>query len=120
MCSSDLCTVFDCTLRELLTNPATRSIAEGCAKEVYALGLAKGIQWSFDDSADYIAAFAAKMPDARPSMLLDHHARRVSEIGAINGMVVTLGKQLDIPTPYNEVLTAVIRQREETFIKEQS
>ena len=109
------CTVFDCTLGELLTNPATRSIAEGCAKEVYALGLAKGIQWSFDDSADYIAAFAAKMPDARPSMLLDHHARRVSEIGAINGMVVTLGKQLDIPTPYNEVLTAVIRQREETF-----
>lgn len=114
------CTVFDCTLGELLANPTTRSISEGCAKEVYALGLAKGIQWSFGDSAGYIAAFAAKMPDARPSMLLDHHARRVSEIDAINGMVVTLGKQLSIPTPYNEVLTAVIRQREEAFIQEQS
>ena len=52
------------------------------------------------------------MPDARPSMLLDHEARRVSEIDAINGMTVTLGKQLNIPTPYNEVLTAVIRKRE--------
>jgi 2-dehydropantoate 2-reductase len=110
------CTVFDCTLGELLANPVTRSISEGCAREVYTLGLAKGIQWTFDDSAEYIAAFAAKMPDARPSMLLDHYARRPSEIDAINGMTVTLGKQLDIPTPYNEVLTAVIKQREEAFI----
>lgn len=109
------CTVFDCTLGELLANPVTQSIAVGCAREVYALGLAKGIQWAFDDSAEYIAAFAAKMPDARPSMLLDHHAGRVSEIDAINGMVVTLGEQLSIPTPYNEVLTAVIRQREKEF-----
>jgi ketopantoate reductase len=28
---------------------------------------------------------------------------------------VELDKQLGIPTPYNEVLTAVIRQREATF-----
>jgi 2-dehydropantoate 2-reductase len=56
------------------------------------------------------------MPDARPSMLLDHHARRPSEIDAINGMTVTLGRQMNIPTPYNEVLTAVIKQREEEFI----
>lgn len=110
------CTVFDCTLGELLENPATENIARGCAKEVYALGLAKGIKWAFDDTDEYIAAFAAKMPDARPSMLLDHHARRVSEIDAINGMAVELGKQLGIPTPYNEVLTAVIRQREEAFV----
>ena len=60
------------------------------------------------------------MPDARPSMLLDHHAHRASEIDAINGMAVELGKQLNISTPYNQVLTAVIRQREEAFIKEQT
>ncbi len=114
------CTVFDCTLGELLASPVTKNIAQGCAREVYTLGLAKGIQWSFDDSAEYIAEFAAKMPDARPSMLLDHQARRVSEIDAINGMVVTLGKQLNIPTPYNEVLSAVIRQHEAAFIEEQS
>jgi len=110
------CTVFDCTLGELLANHVTENIARGCAREVYALGLAKGIKWAFDDTDKYIAAFAAKMPDARPSMLLDHHARRVSEIDAINGMAVELGKQLEIPTPYNEVLTAVIRQREEAFV----
>jgi ketopantoate reductase len=30
-------------------------------------------------------------------------------------MVVELGKQLGIPTPYNEVLSAVIRHREAGF-----
>ena len=110
------CTVFDCTLGELLSNPVTENIARGCAREVYALGLAKGIEWAFDDVHEYIATFAAKMPDARPSMLLDHHARRVSEIDAINCMATELGKQLKIPTPYNDVLTAVIRQREEAFV----
>ncbi len=109
------CTVFDCTLGELLANPATESIAQGCAREVYTLGQAKGISWTFDDSDEYIAAFAAKMPEARPSMLLDHNAHRPSEIDAINGMVVELGKQLDIPTPYNEVLSAIIRKKEKSF-----
>jgi 2-dehydropantoate 2-reductase len=69
----------------------------------------------FDDPIEYITAFGHKMPDARPSMLLDHHAKRPSEIDAINGMAVELGQQLGIPTPYNQVLTAVIRQREAGF-----
>jgi len=109
------CTVFDRTLGELMADPASWSIAQGCALEVFALGQAKNIAFTFDDPIDYVTAFARKMLDARPSMLLDHHARRPSEIDAINGMVVELGQQLDIATPYNEVLSAVIRQREADF-----
>jgi len=110
------CTVFDYTLGELMANPATWSIAQGCALEVYALGQARDIAFTFDDPIEYVTAFGHKMPDARPSMLLDHYAERPSEIDAINGMVVELGQQLGIPTPYNEVLTAVIRQREAGFV----
>ncbi|HUV23317.1 MAG TPA: 2-dehydropantoate 2-reductase [Gammaproteobacteria bacterium] len=109
------CTVFDRTLGELMADPASWAIAQGCALEVQALGKARNIAFNFDDPIETITAFGNKMPDARPSMLLDHHARRPSEIDAINGMVVELGKQLGIPTPYNEVLTAVIRQREANF-----
>ncbi len=109
------CTVFDRTLGELMADPVTWSIAQGCALEVLALGNAKNVAFTFDNPIEYITAFGNKMPDARPSMLLDHHARRPSEIDAINGMAVELGKQLDIPTPYNELLTAVIRQREAEF-----
>jgi 2-dehydropantoate 2-reductase len=109
------CTVFDRTLGELMADPASWAIAQGCALEVQALGQARNIAFNFDDPIEYITAFGKKMPDARPSMLLDHHAKRLSEIDAINGMAVELGKQLGIPTPYNEVLTAVIRQREADF-----
>jgi 2-dehydropantoate 2-reductase len=109
------CTVFDYTLGELMADPAAWAIAKGCALEVQALGQARNIAFTFDDPLEYIEAFGNRMPDARPSMLLDHHARRPSEIDAINGMAVELGRELGIPTPYNEVLTAVIRQREAGF-----
>ena len=109
------CTVFDRTLGELMADPVSWAIAQGCAREVYALGQANHIAFSFDDPIEYVTAFGRKMPDARPSMLLDHHARRPSEIDAINGMAVELGRKLGIPTPYNEVLSAIIRQREAGF-----
>ena len=109
------CTVFDYTLGELMADPAAWAIAQGCALEVYALGRAKNIAFTFDDPLEYVEAFGNKMPDARPSMLLDHHAKRASEIDAINGMAVELGRELGIPTPYNEVLSAIIRQRERGF-----
>lgn len=109
------CTVFDYTLGELMADPAAWAVAQGCALEVYALGQAKNITFTFDDPIEYVTEFGVKMPDARPSMLLDHHAGRPSEIDAINGMAVELGQQLGIPTPYNEVLSAVIRQREAEF-----
>ncbi len=109
------CTVFDRTLGELMADESLWAIALGCAREVYALGQAKKIAFSFDDPIEYVTAFGRKMPDARPSMLLDHHARRPSEIDAINGMAVELGRRLGIATPYNEVLTAVIRDREAEF-----
>lgn len=109
------CTVFDCTLGELMADSDAWGVAQGCAREVFALGQAKNIAFDFDDPIAYVTAFGNKMPAARPSMLLDHHARRRSEIDAINGMAVELGRELGIPTPYNEVLTAIVRRREAAF-----
>ena len=109
------CTAFDVTLGELMGHEARWKIALGCAQEVYELGQALQINFSFDDPVAYVTAFGARMPDARPSMLLDHHAQRPSEIDAINGMAVVLGQRFGIPTPYNEVLSAIVRRKEETF-----
>lgn len=109
------CAVFDRKIGEILADPATRAISEGCAKEVYALGKAQKINFSFDDPVAYARAFGENMPDARPSLLLDHHARRRSEIDAINGMAAELGARLGVPTPYNETLSAIVRDREAKF-----
>ncbi len=90
-------------------------MALGCTAEIYALGKALGVAFSYDDPVEYVTAFGKRMPDARPSMLLDHHAGRVSEIDALNGMAVVLGTRLKIATPYNETLTAIIRAKEAHF-----
>ena len=109
------CAVFDCTIGELVGDPAWREIALGCMREAYQAGKAKGINFSFEDADDYALKFAAVMPDASPSLRLDHVAKRKSEIDAINGMVPVVSAEVGLSAPYNETLTAVIRRREETF-----
>jgi len=109
------CTAFDCTVGELRDDPARWSLALGCAREAYVVGQARGINFSFDDPDEYVTEFAERMPHARPSMLLDHHAQRRSEIDAINGMAAQLGAEMGIATPYNETLSALLRHRENAF-----
>ena len=109
------CAVFDCTIGELVSNPDWRKIALGCMREAYHAGKAKGINFSFENADDYALKFAAVMPDASPSLRLDHVARRKSEIDAINGMVPVVSAEVGLSAPYNETLAAVIRRREEAF-----
>ena len=109
------CTVFDCPIRGILENPDRLAIALGCMREAYQAGKAKGINFSFDDPDDYAMKFAQNMPDASPSMRLDHLARRKSEIDAINGMVPVVSAELGLTAPYNETLAAVVRKIEAGF-----
>lgn len=109
------CTVFDVTIGEIMAHPERWAIACGCAREIDALAQAQKINVSYKDPIAYVTAFGERMPHARPSMLLDHHNRRRSEIDAINGMASVVGARLDIATPYNEALSAVVRRMEEAF-----
>ncbi|WP_127559745.1 ketopantoate reductase family protein [Nioella ostreopsis] len=114
------CTVIGCTVGEVMDNAETRALALNCMREAYAIGLHKGIDFSFDDPEAYVTAFAAQMPHARPSMLLDHMAGRPSEIDAINGMVPVLGAEIGLPTPYNQTLSTIVRAREAAFGKDKA
>ena len=110
------CTVFGCTLGELMDNAANFKVALGCAEEVYWLGQAKGVAFSFDDPVRYVTEFGKKMPGSKPSMLLDHEAGRFSEIDAINGKAAEMGTKLGVLTPYNETMSAVVRTLEKRFV----
>jgi len=109
------CTVFGRTLGEIMSDPFSWQIARGCALEAYDTARAKEIQLSFTDAEKYVLEFGSKMPDARPSMLLDHLARRPSEIDAINGMVPVVAVAVGTRAPYNEVVTAIVKSRESAF-----
>jgi 2-dehydropantoate 2-reductase len=109
------CAVFDVTVGDLMANPEAWAVALGCTSEAYRLGLAKGVTFPFDDPFRYVTDFAATIPNASPSMRLDHLARRQSEVNVINGQVVDLSRELGLEAPYNETLCAILRQRESTF-----
>ena len=109
------CAAFDVTVGELMSNPDSKKVALGCTAEAYRLGVARDIPFSFDDPLRYVTDFAATIPDASPSMRLDHLARRPSEIDVINGMVVELSRDMGLKAPYNESLCAILRYRESQF-----
>jgi 2-dehydropantoate 2-reductase len=83
--------------------------------EAHRVGIAKGVTFSFHDPVRYVTDFAATIPNASPSMRLDHLAGRRSELDVINGKVVELSRELGFDAPYNETLCAVLRARESQF-----
>ena len=106
---------FDVTVGELMANPASWAVALGCMLEAHRVATATGVTFSFDDPVTYVTDFSATIPDASPSMRLDHLARRPSEIDVINGQVVVRSRALGLEAPYNETLCAVLRERESRF-----
>jgi 2-dehydropantoate 2-reductase len=106
---------FDVTVGELMANPETWAVAIGCMLEAHRVATASGVTFSFDDPVTYVTDFSATIPDASPSMRLDHLAQRRSEIDVINGQVVVRSRELGLEAPYNEALCAVLRARESRF-----
>ncbi len=109
------CTLFDCTVGTLHQTPDWWDVALSCTREAFAVGRAEGIRFAFDDPVAHVGDFAALMPEASPSMRLDHLARRPSEIDAINGMVPLVGARHGIAAPVNAALSALVRRAEARF-----
>ncbi len=109
------CTIFRKTVGDVMGSEHAWKVAIGCGLEAHAAGVAKGVSFSFDDAESYIRHFGSGIPGARPSMLLDHLAGRRSEIDAINGMVPVVAREAGTRAPFNEVVTAIVRELELAF-----
>ncbi len=115
VCYSGTATLTGLTVGEIMADADAWSIASGCAAEAYRVARAKGIRLDFEDPAAYVRDFGAKIPGARPSMLLDHLAGRRSEIDAINGAIPPEALALGLEAPYNTLVSALVRARETAF-----
>ena len=109
------CTVYNCSVGELIKNKSYWKVASGCTLEAYEISKLKGITLSFDKPLKYVKDFGEKMPNAKPSMLLDHLSKRKSEIDFINGRVELMGKEVGVKTPYNFILSSIVRNNELKF-----
>ena len=112
---SGSCSIFKKTLGQVMENEDMFNIAKGCALEARKMGDLRKVNFTFDDTVDYITEFGKKLLNSKPSMLQDVEAQRLSEIDAINGMVVTLGKEHNVETPYNTAVSSIIKAQEADY-----
>lgn len=100
------------TIGQIIAHPKAWDIAAGCSREAVAVAHALHIDLGLSDPIAHVRALGGKIPDARPSMLLDLQAGRRCEVDAINGAIVRLGRQHGVPTPVNDVVVALIHAKE--------
>ena len=112
VCFSGACAVTERTIGEAMADPDAWSVASNCATEAFDVARARNIAVDIDDPVDYVRDFGSRIPDARPSMLLDHMANRASEIDAINGAIPIVGRAVGVATPFNETVSALVRAKE--------
>ncbi len=93
--------------KELLKYPDARAMFCNAMEESLAVGLAKGINLPdnlVQDSLKYIES----LPDFQNSMHGDYEAGRATELEALSGAVIRLGKQIGVKTPVHEFLYSVL------------
>jgi 2-dehydropantoate 2-reductase len=103
------------TIGEVIADPDAWAIASGCASEAWQVARALHIAVDIDDPVTHVRAFGLRIPNARPSMLLDLLAGRRGEIDVINGAVPVQAAKVGLRAPYNEVVSALVRQRESSL-----
>ena len=106
------CGIAGCTVGEVMDDPDLAQVSAACATEGFAIAKKKGVRLGFDDPVAYVRDFGAKIPAARPSVLLDLMAKRKSEIDVINGAIPRVAKELGAEAPVNEAITALVRDKE--------
>jgi 2-dehydropantoate 2-reductase len=106
------CALSGMTVGQVMDDPEMGPISRAAATEAWTVARASAIAIAVTDPVAHVRDFGAHLPDAKPSALLDHEARRVSEIDVINGAVPRQGARVGVEAPVNATLTAVVKSIE--------
>ncbi|MBZ4619547.1 ketopantoate reductase family protein [Mycobacterium avium] len=106
------CALTGMTVGQVMDDAEMGPVSRAAATEAWSVARASGVAIAVADAVEHVRAFGAQMPDAKPSALLDHEARRISEIDVINGAVPRQGARVGVDTPVNATLTAVVKSIE--------
>jgi 2-dehydropantoate 2-reductase len=96
--------------------PDLRALVSGLVDEGTSVSTAQGIV--LDADPEELIDHAAR-PDVayghRASMLQDVEARRMTEIDYLNGGIARFGRELGVPTPLHDAVTALIKGVEKSW-----
>jgi 2-dehydropantoate 2-reductase len=106
------CGLSGLTVGQVMADPDLSRVSAVCAAEAFAVASRKKIKLDIEDPVAYVRDFGAKIPNAKPSVLLDLLAQRKSEIDVINGAIPREAQKLGMQAPVNEAVAALVRARE--------
>ncbi len=109
---SAACALTGRTVGEAMDDPALGPVTRLAAVEAWHVARACGISLSFTDPVAHVRAFAARMPDARPSVLQDLEAGRKTEVDVINGSIPREAARVGLTAPVNATLTGLVQALE--------
>lgn len=109
------CGISGLTVGQVMEDPDLSRVSAACAIEGFLVSKKKQIRLGFDDPVAYIRDFGSKIPNARPSVLLDLLLKKKSEIDVINGSIPRAGKDVGIAAPVNEAITALVKAKERSL-----
>jgi 2-dehydropantoate 2-reductase len=96
--------------------PLLRSLVTGLVDEGKAVAAAQGIV--LDADPEELIDHAARPDvayDHKASMLQDVEAWRATEIDFLNGGIARFGRELGVPTPLNDAVTALVKALEDSW-----
>jgi 2-dehydropantoate 2-reductase len=97
-------------------NEQTREIIKGVIREIFDVMRAKGVRSHCKDADEYYRFLMERQLPLtvghRASMLQDITIGRRTEIDALNGAISRYAQELGIDTPYNDLLTSLIKFKE--------
>jgi 2-dehydropantoate 2-reductase len=96
--------------------PDLRTLISGLVDEGRAVAAAQGV--TFDSDPEAMIDRAARKDVAyghKASMLQDVEARRATEIDYLNGAISRLGREHGVPTPLDDMITALVKALEDSW-----
>ncbi len=96
---------------------SARQLMEMLVTEAEKVARARGIKIPYSDAPAKVEEVARATGKNRSSMLQDMDKGRGTEIDFINGAIVKEGKKAGVPTPYNELVTLLVKTLEEKRLK---
>ncbi|MCR9258724.1 MAG: 2-dehydropantoate 2-reductase [Pseudomonadaceae bacterium] len=106
------CAITGMSVGEVMDHPHMSIVSRAAAREAFDIAINSGIALRFDDPDREIREFAERMPDAKPSVLLDLEAGRISEVDFINGAIPRQAVKIGLAAPINTTLTALVQTLE--------
>ena len=107
--SAAVCAAANCVYEEMRTKPETRQLISDAIEEVLAVGKARGAPIMTDSLAWAMDSLDRFPGQGRASMAKDFTDQRPVELEGLTGTVVRWARELEVPTPANDFLYAILK-----------